>query len=173
MKSRRCRPSTPLGALVRGLLAGAAGTAAMDVLWFARYKRAGGESRLLDWEFSVGLVDWAKAPAPARVGQRLFEGFFQRPLDPRWAALTSNVMHWGYGLGWGALYGLVAGSVCPPALRSGLAFGAVVWTADYVVLPLAQLYKPMWEYDLPTLWKDLSAHLVYGATTALAFRFTR
>jgi hypothetical protein len=142
----------------------------MDVLWFYRYKRGGGDSRFLDWEFSAGLDDWSKAPAPAQLGKRLFEAFFQRDLSPRWAALTNNVMHWAYGLGWGALYGLVAGTVCPPRMRSGLLFGTVVWTVDYIVLPLAKLYKPMWEYDLPTLAKDLSAHLVYGVATSVAFR---
>jgi hypothetical protein len=35
-----------------------------------------------------------------------------------------------------------------------------------------RLYKPIWEYDLPTLWKDLSAHLVYGLGTAATFRAT-
>lgn len=44
-----------------------------------------------------------------------------------------------------------------------------MWTADYIVLPLAKVYKPMWEYDVPTLAKDLSAHLVYGVGTSLAF----
>jgi hypothetical protein len=162
---------TPLGAVARGVLAGAAGTVAMDLLWFYRYKRGGGESSLLDWEFSVGVTDWDKAPAPAQVGKRLYEGFFQRELPADRAALTTNIMHWGYGLGWGALYGLVAGSVCPPRIRSGLVFGAVVWTTDYVVLPLAKLYKPMWEYDAATLARDLSAHLVYGVATAAAFSF--
>jgi len=38
-----------------------------------------------------------------------------------------------------------------------------------VVLPLAGLYKPIWEYDRHTLAKDLSAHLVYGLTTAVVF----
>jgi hypothetical protein len=142
----------------------------MDVLWFYRYKRGGGESGFLDWEFSAGLDDWSKAPAPAQVGKRLFEGFFQRELSHRWVALTNNVMHWAYGLSWGAMYGLVAGTVCPPPLRAGLAFGATVWAADYIALPLAKLYKPMWEYDLPTLARDLSAHLVYGVATALAFK---
>ena len=38
------------------------------------------------------------------------------------------------------------------------------------MLPAAKLYKPIWEYDLPTLGKDLSAHLVYGLSTAAAFK---
>ena len=41
---------------------------------------------------------------------------------------------------------------------------------DHIVLPLAHLYKPMWEYDAATLARDLSAHLLYGATTAVVFR---
>ena len=45
-----------------------------------------------------------------------------------------------------------------------------MWTTSYIVLPPTGLYKPMWEYDAPTLYKDLSAHLVYGVTTATSFR---
>jgi hypothetical protein len=44
-----------------------------------------------------------------------------------------------------------------------------VWISDYVILPLAGLYKPMWEYDAPTLAQDLGGHLVYGVTAAVAF----
>jgi hypothetical protein len=39
-----------------------------------------------------------------------------------------------------------------------------------VVLPLLGVYKPIWKYDLRTLGKDLSAHLVFGTATAVAFR---
>lgn len=165
-----CLPGNPLGRVVRGILSGAAGTVAMDLLWFSRYKRGGGDDRLLHWEFSVGLDDWSNAPAPAQIGKRLFEALLQRELQPRWVPLTNNVMHWAYGIGWAGLYGLVAGSLCPPTLRSGLAFGAVVWSSDYVILPLAKVYKPIWEYEVSALWADLSAHLVYGVATAFVFK---
>jgi hypothetical protein len=45
-----------------------------------------------------------------------------------------------------------------------------VWAVSYAILPAAGLYKPIREYDRETLAKDLSAHLVYGATTAAAER---
>ena len=48
--------------------------------------------------------------------------------------------------------------------------GAGVWVQSYAVLVPAKLYKPMWEYDAETLWKDLSAHLVYGLATVTTFR---
>jgi hypothetical protein len=39
-----------------------------------------------------------------------------------------------------------------------------------MVLPLAKLYEPIWKYDLKVLANDLSAHHLYGLTTAAAFR---
>jgi hypothetical protein len=66
--------STPIGAVGRGLLAGAAGTAAMDTFLFARYRLGGGDSSAVDWETSAGVTSWDEAPAPAHVGKRLVEG---------------------------------------------------------------------------------------------------
>ena len=57
-----------------------------------------------------------------------------------------------------------------PRVWFGLPFGAGVWGSGYVVLPAAGLYQPIWEYDRRTLANDLSAHLVYGLTTAAVFR---
>jgi uncharacterized membrane protein YagU involved in acid resistance len=79
-------------------------------------------------------------------------------------------MHWGYGILNGAPYGVIAGSLPTPRIRYGLAFGATVWAGDYVILPAAKLYKPIWDYDVKTLADDLSAHLVYGLATAAALR---
>jgi hypothetical protein len=49
---------TPLGAVSRGLVAGAFGTLAMDALWYAGYRRGHGESDFAAWEFSSGLDSW-------------------------------------------------------------------------------------------------------------------
>jgi hypothetical protein len=161
---------TPLGALAQGLVAGAVGTAAMDLVQFARYKLGGGEERLLAWELSAGLKDWEQAPAPAHIGKRIVEGVFERQLPPERAALTSNLTHWAYGIGWGGLFGLVESSLRSARVRHGLVLGATVWTSSYVVLPLARLYRPIWEYDAKVLAKDLGDHLVYGVTTAATDR---
>jgi uncharacterized membrane protein YagU involved in acid resistance len=81
----------------------------------------------------------------------------------------NNLTHWGFGLATGAGYGLLIGSR-PSRVWYGLPFGAAVWASGYVVLPVLGVYKPIWKYDLKTLAKDLSAHLVYGTATAAAFR---
>jgi hypothetical protein len=169
-RARNARPTpTPLTAITRGLVAGAVGTAAMDLLLFRRYKHDGGEDGFLTWEFSLASSSWDEAPAPAQVGKRLFEGLLQRELPAEKAGLVNNITHWGYGMLGGLQYGIVAGSLKTPRIVYGIPFGATVWAASYVVLPLAHLYKPIWQYDLGTLAKDLSAHLDYGLVTAVAF----
>lgn len=160
---------SPLTALLKGGVAGALGTVAMDLVWYRRYRRGGGQGGFSEWEFASSASSWEKAPAPARAGKQLYEGLFKRELSDTHIRLTTNVMHWGYGLGWGAIYGLLAGSLSRRPPWFGLAFGTVVWGTDYAVLPAAGIYKPIWDYDLKTLWKDLSAHLVYGAGTTTAF----
>lgn len=126
---------TPVGAVARGLVAGALGTAAMDAFLFARYRRDGGSSSALAWESSAGVTGWEEAPAPAHVGKRLVEGLFGIELPSTRARLVNNVMHWAYGIANGAQYGIVAESLPTPRIRYGLPFGATVWAGDYVILP--------------------------------------
>jgi hypothetical protein len=151
-------------------VAGAVGTAAMDTFLFARYRLGGGDSSAVDWETSAGVTSWDEAPAPAHVGKRLVEGVFDIELAPSRARLVNNAMHWAYGVLNGAQYGIVAESLPTPRIRYGLPFGAAVWAGDYVILPAAKLYEPIWKYDAKTLANDLSAHLVYGLATAAALR---
>ena len=167
MRNRK-HPITPLAAVVGGLLAGAVGTASMDTIRYLRYRRAGGQDSWLEWEFAP-VESWDKAPDPGQVAKRVIEGFTQRELPDRWAFLASTVTHWGFGSAWGALYGVLAGSLSKPRPLYGLPFATVVWSSGYLVLPEAGLYKPIWEYDAKTLASDLSAHLGYGTGTGAAF----
>ena len=160
---------TPLGALLRGTLAGAVGTAAMDAFWYARYRRQGGTDGVVRWEFG-GPDDWEHVSAPAHLGRRLYEGFTQRTLDARFARLTNNVMHWGYGVAWGGALGVVAASLPHARAVHGPVFGTGVWLSSYVTLPLAGLYKPIWRYGIADLAPDLVAHLAYGTVTERTVR---
>jgi hypothetical protein len=163
------RSLTPVQAVVRGALAGAAGIVAMDCVGYARYRGTGGDLQPLQWEFG-GPSRWDAVAAPAQVGRRLYEGYLQRPLDERWARLTNNVMHWGYGIAWGTMFGVVAASVTRRGLVFGPMFGTAVWASSYVSLPIAGLYKPIWKYSVSELAPDLIGHLAYGTATTLAFR---
>jgi uncharacterized membrane protein YagU involved in acid resistance len=142
----------------------------MDATLYRRYRHDGGNAAFPGWESSEGLVSWENAPAPALVAKQLLEGVLKHELSPRYARLLNNATHWGFGLAAGAGYGLLLGSRRKPKLWYGLPFGAAVWASGYVVLPLLGVYKPIWKYDLETLGKDLSAHLVFGTATTAAFR---
>jgi hypothetical protein len=155
--------------ILRGVAASAVGTLAMDALLYRRYRHGGGSAGFPDWESSEGLVSWENAPGPARVAKRFLEDVLGHDVSPRYARLLNNATHWGFGLATGAGYGLLLGSRHKPKMRYGLPFGAAVWTSGYVVLPLLGVYEPIWKYDLETLGKDLSAHLVFGTATAAAF----
>jgi hypothetical protein len=161
--------TTPLGAVARGIAAGLVGTAAMTA-WqeiSARLMRSeGSESR----SSQPPEDPWEQASAPAQVGRRILEGVFEKPVPAERIPLLTNVMHWVYGSGWGAVYGLIAGSVDRvPALRSGLLFGTGVWAMSYVQLVPMGIYEPPWSYSPSQLALDLSYHLAYGTGVGVGY----
>jgi hypothetical protein len=168
MRSSRKHYLTPLAAIAAGLLAGAVGTVCLDTVQYLRYRRAGGTKSPLAWEFAP-IRTWEQAPDPGQVARRVIEGFTQRKLLDRSAFPISTAMHWGYGSGAAAAYGILAGSLRSPHAAYGLPFGAAVWATSYVLLPEGGLYKPIGEYDVKTLAWDLSGHLAYGAGTGITF----
>ena len=162
------RETTPLGAVGRGLAAGLIGTACMTA-WqevAARLKRrhakagAGGDEPADPWEH---------APAPAQLLKRSVEGVAQVEVGPERIPLFTNVMHWGYGIGLGAVYGLVHETFHPKPTLHGPAFGLSVWAQSYATLVPLGLYEPPWHYPAKTIAKDISYHLVYGAGTAAGY----
>lgn len=157
-----------LSSIVRGVSASAVGILAMDTLLYRRYRDGGGRSPFLAWESSEGVDSWDRAPAPALAAERLLERVTKREVPARYVRILNNATHWGYGLTTGAGYGLIAGCRTP-SVWYGLPFGAAVWGSGYVVLPLLGVYEPIWKYDVETLEKDLSAHLVFGTASAATF----
>ncbi len=144
---------TPLGALARGLVAGAVGTAAMTAAQTAYYKAQGSEP----------------STTPAEVAKRIIGGVFQRRVPEDRTEQLNNAMHWTYGTSWGALYGLTQGTVHARAARHGLLFGGAVWGASLVHLPAMKLAPPVWEYSPSQLASDVGFHLLYGLSVGMAY----
>jgi uncharacterized membrane protein YagU involved in acid resistance len=153
--------------LRRAVIAGAVGTIAMDALWYQRYRRAGGTDSFIGWEFGDPASTFAEAGSPAQVGQALAQRF-DVVLPDSSARLTNNVVHWANGIGWGIAHSVVRTMTPMATLASGMAIGAGAFGTSYAVLPRMGIYKRLSEYDGETLWKDLSAHLVFGAATGAA-----
>jgi hypothetical protein len=156
------RPS-PLGALGKGLLAGAIGTGVMTAYQVAVQKARGGDGE------STEPRNWGDAPAPARLAQRVLNGVFKQDVPLERMDALNNGMHWLYGTAWGGLYGLVQGTVRAPAAVHGAGFGTFVWAMSYAILVPARIYKKPWEYPPAELAVDASYHLVYGLAVAEAY----
>ena len=154
--------------MVRGVMASAVGTAAMDASLYRQYRHEGGETGFASWESSEGLDSWENAPGPALLAKKVLGWLSGREVPPRYARSLNNATHWGFGLAAGAGYGLLGSRRRPPVWR-GIPFGTAVWGFGYLVLPVLGVYKPIWEYDGATLAKDLRAHLVFGTATAASF----
>jgi hypothetical protein len=157
------------GRLAAGVIAGALGTAAMDLVLYLQYRDDGGTEPLWQWESAESVSTWDGASAPGRVGQKLGRLVLRREPPDNWARATTNAVHWTTGTGWGLQYAAAAGLMPRHPLARALALGPAAWATSYVVLPLIGVYKPIWEYDKRTLAKDLAAHLVFGAVTGAAF----
>jgi hypothetical protein len=155
--------------LAAGVVAGTVGTAAMDLLLYRRHRRDGGKDSAWHWESAQGVMSWDEASAPGQVGGKVVRLVTRRPPPDEWARSTTNVVHWATGMGWGVQYALLAGRSATHPLARALALGPIACLSGYAVLPLAGVYRPIWEYDARTLGEDLSAHLVYGAATSAAF----
>jgi hypothetical protein len=161
---------TPLEAVLCGALGGLAGTAAMDVLTYKRYRARGGEETFLEWETAAGVDAYEAAPAPAQVGKRLVEGYLQTALPPASARLMTNAVHWATGVAWGVNHGIVVGSMRRRRAAYGLVTGMTAWTSSYATLAPAGLYEPIWTYPASVLLSDAGAHAVYGMVTGTVFR---
>jgi hypothetical protein len=154
---------------VLGALSGVAGTVAMDLLLYTRHRRSGGDESVWKWEFAEGVTNWEQASAPGQLGRKVEQLLTRRPPPDTWARSTTNIVHWATGAGWGLQYAVLAGTATRNRWILAASLGPAVWLAGYVVLPLAKVYKPIWEYDAQTLRDDLSAHVVYGIVTATTF----
>lgn len=154
--------------LARGMVAGAVGTLAMDLVWYRRYRAGGGEDGFVDWEFATGVSSFDEASAPGQFARKVTAAI-GIDLPDQTAALATNAMHWITGIGYGAAHGLLQDRPRNLAV-AGLLTGAGTFANSYATLGALGIYEPMWKYDRQTLAKDFTAHLTFGVATGLAYR---
>ncbi len=164
---------TPLGAIARGIFAGVVGTGFMTVAQTlpAKLRSPDDGSQGEESAEQQGQQDpWEQASAPAKVAKRISEGVFHHEVGPERIPLLTHGMHWGYGAGWGAVYGIAQGSAGAASLRHGLLFGTAVWAMSYVQLVPMGLYELPWKYAPEEIATEVGYHLAYGLGVASAFR---
>lgn len=162
---------TPLAAVARGIAAGVVGTGFMTLAQTLPAKLQSSDGGSQQQESGGAQQDpWEEASAPAKVAKRISEGVFDHDVPPERIPLLTHGMHWGYGTGWGAVYGIAQGSLHAPPLRHGLVFGTAVWAMSYVQLVPMGLYQPPWKYAPKDIAMEVGYHLAYGLGVASAYR---
>ena len=144
------RLSTIAGNVGRGLVAGLAGTAAMTV------------SSTLE----ARLRKRAPSNAPAKAAEKVLG--IERFENPAAENRFSNLVHWGYGTGWGAVRGILGSAGLPPAAATA-AHGAAVWGQAVVMLPTLDVAPPITLWGKDEVAIDVFHHAVYATTTGIAY----
>ncbi len=138
----------------------------MDALSYKRYRSQGGTSSFIGWEVGDPSQTFSEAGAAAEFASEMASRLHIE-LPTSSVRLANNIVHWTTGLGWGVAHSVLR-TVTPLAtVTSGVATGAGAFATSYAVLPRLGIYKRLSEYDGETLWRDLSAHLVFGATVGV------
>jgi hypothetical protein len=133
----------------KGLFAGVAGTAAMTV------------SSTLEAKLRGRGASTAPAQAAAKV-------LGVEPVDEETMARFSNLVHWGYGTGWGGVRGLLAaaGLSGPAATAAHL---GLLWGSEQVMLPILEVAPPLPKMGLKEAGVDALHHFVYAAATGITY----
>lgn len=137
------------GAVGRGLLAGAFGTAAMTVSSTVEAK----------------LRERGSSSAPADAAGKVLG---VQPRDEEGKARFSTIVHWSYGTSWGAMRGLVHAV----GINGGTAVAAhfaTVWGSAQVMLPSLDVAPPPWKSPPEEIVIDALHHAVYAVATGMAF----
>jgi hypothetical protein len=135
----------------KGLLAGFAGTAAMTA------------SSTLE----ARLRHRAPSSAPARATAKVL-GIKELESDLAQARFN-DLVHWGYGTGWGVVRGLLATAGLSPRAATA-AHGAAIYGAAQVTLPALEIAPPAIFWPKAEIAIDAFHHAVYATVTGLAYR---
>jgi hypothetical protein len=146
---------------LNGTLAGAAGTAAMTLMMRRVAPKVIPEEMRPDEFVPKKAVEWAEEQAGV-----------PEALTKEEEMKAAMGAHFTYGSSMGALYGLARSTLLREAALplAGALFGLGVWAASFegwmpkLGIMEATTEKPPKKWPMPIM-----AHLVYGATTALAY----
>ena len=167
--ARRKSPS-PLGAVLRGMIAGAIG-AGVQSLFFKATAQWRPQPTNLPPDLRKPEPEAQDESSLQTVARRTVEGLMQRgPLDAETKAAAGSAVHYLFGAAWGGLYAL-----CRESFRtSPVLFGLGVWMAsDNVILPAFRLAAWPQKYRLLEHHYALQAHFAYGLGTAATYAVLR
>ena len=139
-------------AIGNGLVAGAAGTAAMTLSSTVEMRLRGREP----------------SDVPARAAARVLGA---EPASEHERRRFATLVHRGYGTAWGTVRG-VMGACGVRGARAGGLFLAIVWSTELVTLPALDIgVLPVWRWGIAEISLDLLHHDVYATATSAAYEW--
>ncbi len=139
-----------LGALSRGMLAGAVGTAAMTM-----------SERL-----EMAATGRSGSQVPGKVGAHLLPG--KEPSSPSDVAGLNSAVHWTHGITMGALRGALDAAGMR-GYRASLAHFALLWGGDAALYRLLGIAEEPWRWSASELATDLLHKSVYAGVTGATY----
>jgi len=158
---------SPLSATVKGVVAGLAGTVSMTVAM--KYT----PTLLRQWG-----IDAPEPPASAKKGKpveqlagKVARGVFHTRLDKEGKEIGGQLIHWGYGAGWGALYGIVQSTLHLPFVLHGTLLGGLMTLAASTLVPAMGVAPPADKIATNQKVMQASFIMMHAWTTALVYHF--
>lgn len=150
--------------ILRGMLAGLAGTAAMTAMMRLVGPRVMPKGMLPEQFFPEQIVECLEA----RMGQ-------PEALGERQTKAAALVLHFGYGSAMGAAYSALAERLqgIPQPLR-GVAYGVMIWAVGFEGWGPASGLLDRTTSKPPKKWvAPIMAHVIYGLATTNAYRMLK
>ena len=179
---KRCEPNRWKG-FVAGILGSLAGLFAMRYYWQAVAPKVSNpdrqplipESHPLDDISQVGQQYQEDESSTAALGRIIYQQIVGKPPETEETkTLLSYLVHWGYGLFQGGVYGAARTSASGLDVEGGLLYGAGLWfVGDELAVPMLGLQPGPTEASAPQHINRLGAHLFYGVITAAVTQILR
>lgn len=136
---------------------------------------SGGEQEsALDDISLVGHPRREGEPSTVAVGRILYERLRHAEPSRERGTQLGKLVHWGYGMAMGGVYGLLEPRVKERDLTAGLGYGAALWLfGDELAVPLLGLAAGPTAHPPRVHVEAFGAHLVYGLTTSAATKALR
>jgi hypothetical protein len=103
--------------------------------------------------------------ATAKMARKLAQGLLQRDLTDDEMKIAEPLVHYGYGVLAGGVYGALAEITSLAKSGTGSVYATALWLGgDEIAVPKLGLSKPASSYPAKVHAASLAAHLVYGFT---------
>jgi hypothetical protein len=175
------KPETPLIVALKGAAAGLVGTAVLTLFRDQAPKVL--EAFGMEAQQEPGDTKSGQGPKqaqgedtpqdedpPSKLAEKISEEVFEKPIGEREKRVAGQMLHWTYGAGWGALYGIVQSSLRMPHWLHGTLLGGLVGLIAATVVPSMNIMPTPAEMPPPQRAIGMAMPMLFGWTTALFFR---